>query len=570
MRLPDADRNPRVPAFASGGIAGTPTWLVLPLMVAALVVLAYPLLLPIPLFDPDEGLHASIAQEMVERGDWLVPRFQGQPFPDKPILFTWAQALSLKLFGMNEAAVRLPGMIFGLLAMATTGLLGWRMFGGRVGLLAAMFYMTLILPTILVQVPVHDVALIPWVNLAILAFWEAERAEARRTRVLATLAAGLVLGLACLTKGLVGAALVGVAYGSYLLVTRRLTGRIVVRGLLVLLIAGLVAMPWYLAMEARLPGYLRYFFVDRHLLGYVTATQRHGHSPWWFYLPLVLAGGLPWIAYLAVGVRQWWRDHQKARFASRQEGELLCWCWLLACTLFLSLAHSKLVTYIWPVFPPIAILAAIPWSHLLEGRLPETARHDLSLIFRGSCLASPLVLPATMLVLQSPFHLNFTGFTWGAAILVAATAWIPAVLWATGRLRATLGSMPLIFSLQFAWLIWAVVPGIAREMTARDLAFHFNRLGSIPPQVMIVKERVGSVIFYLNPNLRNRLHKGQFIRIGLGETKQIRRAEPGAVVVLPESRVKEASSLIRLAGLPWEKAGRYRLYDATTLKTRWK
>ena len=68
----------------------------------------------IPLVDPDEGLHASVAQEMVERGDWIVPRMLHQPFLDKPILYFWAVALSLKAFGMSEAAVRLPGLLFGI------------------------------------------------------------------------------------------------------------------------------------------------------------------------------------------------------------------------------------------------------------------------------------------------------------------------------------------------------------------------------------------------------------------------------------------------------------------------
>ena len=78
-------------------------------IVIAAVMFVFPLFVPFPLLDPDEGLHASIAQEMVERGDWITPRFLGQPFFDKPILYFWIQAVSLRLFGSNEAAVRLPG-----------------------------------------------------------------------------------------------------------------------------------------------------------------------------------------------------------------------------------------------------------------------------------------------------------------------------------------------------------------------------------------------------------------------------------------------------------------------------
>src|SRR6476646_5384327 len=89
----------------------------------------YPLALRTPLMDPDEGIHATIAQEMVERGDYVIPRFLGVPFRDKPALYSAAQALSLRTFGMNEAAVRFPGLMFALLGSLTTVLLARRMFG---------------------------------------------------------------------------------------------------------------------------------------------------------------------------------------------------------------------------------------------------------------------------------------------------------------------------------------------------------------------------------------------------------------------------------------------------------
>src|SRR3954469_20486211 len=85
----------------------------------ALALLVAPLVASAPLFDPDEGLHAAIAQEMVLRGDYVTPTFLGEPFLDKPILFFWAEAVSLRLFGDSEFAVRLPTLLFGLLGMAT-------------------------------------------------------------------------------------------------------------------------------------------------------------------------------------------------------------------------------------------------------------------------------------------------------------------------------------------------------------------------------------------------------------------------------------------------------------------
>src|SRR5208282_1493953 len=192
-------------------------------LLAALGVICPLLIAPrVPLVDPDEGLHASIAQEMVESGDWTVPHLLNEPFLDKPILYFWAIAASLKVFGMSEAAVRLPGLLFGMLGTLTTVAIAWRILDRRTGLIAGVFYASMILPLALVQVPSHDVALVPLVNLALLCFWESD-CGGSRLRVWAwTAAAGMVLGLAILTKGLAGVAMVGIAYGGYLIVSKRL------------------------------------------------------------------------------------------------------------------------------------------------------------------------------------------------------------------------------------------------------------------------------------------------------------------------------------------------------------
>ena len=159
MRSSDADNSGRTLALLA--------------VVLAAVMFVFPLAIGFPLLDPDEGLHASIAQDMVERGDWTTPRFLGRPFLDKPIFYFWVQAASLWLFGPSETAVRLPGLMFGLLGAISTGLLGWRMFNRATGLIAGILYATTILPTALAQAASHDVALIPWINLTLLLLWEA-------------------------------------------------------------------------------------------------------------------------------------------------------------------------------------------------------------------------------------------------------------------------------------------------------------------------------------------------------------------------------------------------------------
>ena len=344
------------------------------IFLVALLYLA-PLLLDAPLTDPDEGLHAAISQEMVERGDWIVPRFLGRAFLDKPILFFWAQAASMRVFGMNTAAARLPGMLFGLLGIATTGWLAGTLFDRRIGWIAAGCYATMVLPFLLAQAPVHDIALVPFTNLALAFLWRGgwDPGSGLRDPLLAAVA----LGLSILVKGLEGVAIVGAGYGVYLLITRSLTWRLVIRGALVVTVALLVALPWYLAMNAREPGYLHYYFVERHLMGFATATQEHHGQPWWYYLPLVAGGGLPWVVFIVLA------RHKAAAYT-------LVWAWLGAALVLLTLSQSKAVTYILPAMPAIAILAAASLPSLRVWRTvaaASTAVYVAALVFFGPSVA---------------------------------------------------------------------------------------------------------------------------------------------------------------------------------------
>lgn len=371
-----------------------------------------PLLLNAPLTDPDEGLHAAISQEMVERGDLIVPRFVGRAFFDKPILFFWAQAASMRLFGMSTAAARLPGMVFALLGIATTGWLACVLFADARrtsrppgGWVAAGFYATMVLPFVLAQAPVHDIALVPFTNVALGLLWRADRNSGSALRkaggalrpskdaIRDSVLAGVALGLSILTKGLEGIAMVGVGFAVYLLVTRTLTRRLVLLGTFVVVVAVLVALPWYIAMDAREPGYLRYYFLNRHVLGFTTETQRHGGQPWWYYLPLLVAGSLPWIGYV------------RRQALSDAPGKLL-WIWAAASLILLSLSNSKAVTYILPVMPAVALIASR--SHTVVRRW-QPIGIGAAIIYGGAIVAAGPTLAYTHSSTDMTAHFNDEG-----------------------------------------------------------------------------------------------------------------------------------------------------------------
>lgn len=526
----------------------------------------------IPLLDPDEGIHASVSQEMVRGGDWICPRFVGEPFRDKPILFFWAQAASLALLGMNEAAVRMPGMVFAILGAVTTGVVARRFFGITAGWIAALFQTTMVLPAALAQSPVHDLALVPLTNLALLGFWNAER-QSGAASGRGVLLAGAMLGLAALTKGLLGVALVACPAVVYLLLARRMRWSIAAKAIAALAIGAAVAAPWYLAMSVRVPGYAHYFFIERHIYGFATDTQMHGDAPWWYYLPLLAGGGLPWIAYLPLAAWQGWIDRrvvrdgvvardQNAALGEAGRARLLAWCWLLVSFLFLSAAHSKLVTYLLPAFPAIAVLAADVWARCSTGHLRPDVQRWLWRIFIGSSLSGALLLPFAMYLTEREFSLTFPAWMWALCVAASCGSWLPLWRFAERSIAWRLGAGSTALACCLLFVMTCLMPRVAPCKSAIDLARHFNEAGRLPPRLLIAEERIGSFVFYLEPKLRNQLTADRVASVRVRELAADPQHQPGTLLTIPERSMRRGEHYLGLGEAPFVRAGRYRVFDA--------
>ncbi len=542
--------------------------LVSALALLAFTLFAFPLTLHHPLIDPDEGLHAAIAQEMVERGDYITPRFLGEPFPDKPVFFFWALAASLRAFGFSEPAARAPGLLFGLLGAVTTGWLAGAILGRRGGWLAGIFYATLSLPIGLMQMPVHDLALVPFTNGALLAFWRAARVS-RAARVLAWSAvAGVCLGGAILTKGLSGVAIVGLAHATVLLVERRLRLVTIAGGVLALVIAVGVAAPWFIAMEHAHPGYLNYYLLQRHVLGFTTETQRHGKSVWHYYLPVVLGGGLPWILYTPFALARL-RPRATDEETERRFGDAarVGWSLLLTGTAFLSLAKSKLLTYALPVFPAIALLAAVAWLAWTARRTTALAPDRASAWFARmpavQAMIGALLLPAALVFAPMKFPVPHVGWLWLVAAAVAAGWWLalralPRRLAEAAAFAATLTASTLIVALA------VLVPPVADVTTARDLADTINRSGRFPSELWMVEQRSGSLVFYLDPALRRGLTAARVLQLSSPQVPE-HEPVPGTRVAVTIGDSPRLERYLQLDGQPYDPAGHYRMYDGERL-----
>lgn len=530
-------------------------------VVASVVTIyVYPLALPTPLLDPDEGLHASIAQEMVERGDYLVPRFCGEPFRDKPILYFAAQAASLRLFGMNEAAVRLPGFLFALLGCWTTALLARRMYDAETGIYAAIASLTLVLPAILTQSPAHDIALVPWINLLVLCFWEQEHAEDGATKWKWVAGATICVALALLTKGLIGVAVISVGIGLYAVVTRSLSWGLVVRGTFALVAGGILASPWFLLMENASPGYLYYYFIQRHFLGYVSEGQYHGLVPWYFYFAPVLGGAMPWLAYATASVLQVGRDEWRSR---QSRATVLAACWFVGGFLFLTIAKSKLLTYTLPLFPSIAILAGLGFRRFFRDDLAPAIRMMFVATFRLCCVFGVFASVGVLLSIDYAWHVPSPPAAYAVAVLASAFLVAGFALFERKHLRAAFVVGMLWFPIGFVALATWPMQRLASLHSQRSLAREVTRGDTWPQNVVMIGERIGSFMFYLSPEERAWFRAGRVRSTWFHELETLIPPPPQTVIVVADKELRQSALIDRFTRLNPLVVGEFHVVEST-------
>lgn len=313
------------------------------------------------LWDVDEGMHAAMSKHVLVSGDWVTPTLNGQPFLDKPMLFTWLGALSMAVLGLNEFAARLPGALLALATVFVTYRLGRRMFDETTAWVAGAVLASSLMFVVLARSVVHDMALACSVTWALYLFQGLEaESDRRRGRRIVLLWIAVALGI--LAKGLLGAVLPGLVICAYLVLRGRIGSALALRPAAGIAIVAAIIAPWYTWMEARNPGYLRYFLVDQHLKNFASSTPTHP-EPFYHYVPLLVLGLFPWGLVLlpgaAAAVRRCLRD--------RNDAGLLLVLWAGGIFLFFSAASSKLPSYLLPMFPAAALLIALPWADALRG-----------------------------------------------------------------------------------------------------------------------------------------------------------------------------------------------------------
>jgi 4-amino-4-deoxy-L-arabinose transferase-like glycosyltransferase len=330
-------------------------------VLAGIALLYLTLLSAVGIFDPEEGRHVSIATAMLRSGDLVVPRLQGFPYLEKPPLAYWLIAGAFRLLGRGEFAARLPVAVLGLAGIAAVFTLARSVLGASAGWLSAGVLALTTQWFLQARYMTTDMILSGWMTIALAAFFLGFHAKRRG----AYLVFFLAMAMATLAKGIIGVVLPCGVVAVFVAWTRRwkLLGEM--RPVLGAALFLAIVVPWFALVERRIPEFLHYFVVDQHIARYLGNAGEHP-APIWFFVPVIAFGFFPWIVHVPAAA---------SRLRATPELSVFLWSWFAVIFLFFSVSEEKLMGYILPSYPPLAILVGGYLARLCEpDEAVDTAR----------------------------------------------------------------------------------------------------------------------------------------------------------------------------------------------------
>lgn len=306
-----------------------------------------------PLTDPDEPFYAETAREMLNRGEWLTPIIFGKPQFEKPPLYYWLIISSYKVFGVNEFAARFPSALFGILGVIGVYLLGALLFSEKAAVYSSLVMATCVEYIILARACVTDIVLCVFILYAFLFFFY----ELKHSKKIFCVLSSSCLALAVLTKGPIGFVLPVFIIIVYFFVKKEFIKLFKLPIFWCLAVFAVIAVPWYCLMYKFYGNeFIGHFFGFQNITRFLVAE--HETTDYiFYYVPIIIGTFFPWSVFFPCGAfviakkdREKFKDH------------LFLLIWMTVFFIFFTLSRSKLPTYVFPLYPALALVIGRFWE----------------------------------------------------------------------------------------------------------------------------------------------------------------------------------------------------------------
>jgi 4-amino-4-deoxy-L-arabinose transferase-like glycosyltransferase len=440
------------------------------------------------LWEPDEPRYAQVAREMLEDGNWILPRLNNRIYPDKPPVFFWLIAISYAIFGeVNSLSARFPSALAGVLSVLMTYLMGSALKRPRAGFISALVLATTIEFFWLARRANIDMTLTLFITTALFFFYKGYRDESPRLYYFLY----LFMGLATLTKGPVGFILPLLTVITYL--AAKMDGVGVKKVLFHpgLLLFFILILSWF--VPCAITGGREYLdeIILNQMLGRVYDSWSHKEPFYYYFLsfpPLLM----PWIFFLPGAFVYGFSKRRQ----SAGEDMLFPTIWFIAVFIFFSLCSGKRTLYLLPLLPAFALMVGLVWNRFFdkegEGAVSGLVRIPCYLLL-FSLIAACILLPWLSTFFKSE-HRNFNFFT---PALVLILSGIAALIMCVQRKAAlTLAMLMTIMAGGFFYAAQCVFPALNQFNSMKPFSMQIKSLVQKDDLLVSFCEENASFIFY--------------------------------------------------------------------------
>ena len=423
------------------------------------------------LIKPDEGRYAEIPREMVASGDWVTPRLNDLKYFEKPPLQYWATATAYEVFGEHQWTSRLWAGLTGFAGLLLVWFVGMRLFGREAAGYASLLLGSSLLYVLIGHINTLDMGVTFFLTLGVFALLIGQSQTYPHLRRNWMLLAWAGLALAVLSKGLMGIILPGAAVFVYCVVQRDFSVLKRMHWLSGMAVFLLITGPWfYLVMQAN-PEFFDRFFIYEHYTRFTTKDLGR-YQPWYYFVPILLAGALPWTVLMFDAMWNTLLSRQSGRISHLEDKPFnaarFLLIWAVFIYVFFSISGSKLPSYLLPMFPALALL--------MGKRIAEMRERVL---FWQIAPVVPLVIVLLVLAVnvakfadtpnQIELYPNYS--IW---LVVATAIWLAGLLWGMSLLwRAKKPLAVLVLALSALLATQIGLSGyntVARERSAKHIA----------------------------------------------------------------------------------------------------